>query len=55
VIDHTKWDKTGSATFARVDEVGLVITDEHAPAALVREARALGIDVLQVPAGGDPP
>jgi DeoR/GlpR family transcriptional regulator of sugar metabolism len=50
VIDHTKWDKTGFATFASVDEVGLVITDGLAPAELVREARALGIDVLQVPA-----
>jgi DeoR family transcriptional regulator of aga operon/DeoR family fructose operon transcriptional repressor len=51
VIDHTKWDKTGFATFASVDEVGLVITDGQAPAALVREARARGIEVLQVPAG----
>jgi DeoR/GlpR family transcriptional regulator of sugar metabolism len=51
VIDHTKWDKTGFATFASPDEVGLVITDRGAPPDLVREARTLGIEVLQVSVG----
>jgi DeoR/GlpR family transcriptional regulator of sugar metabolism len=54
VIDHSKWDRTGFATFAGTDEVGLVITDTGAPADLVQEARERGIDVVEVAVGSDP-
>ncbi len=31
VVDATKWDRVGLASFASINEINTVITDEHAP------------------------
>jgi DeoR/GlpR family transcriptional regulator of sugar metabolism len=46
VVDATKWGRVGVASFATLPHVHKVITDTHAPAALVAQVRALGIEVI---------
>jgi DeoR/GlpR family transcriptional regulator of sugar metabolism len=48
VLDATKWGRVGLASFAALDEVNKVITDEHAPADLVQQVRAAGVEVILV-------
>jgi DeoR/GlpR family transcriptional regulator of sugar metabolism len=48
VIDATKWGRVGLASFATLDQINTVITDEHAPAACVADVRAQGVDVIVV-------
>jgi DeoR family transcriptional regulator of aga operon len=48
LIDASKWGRIGPASFARPEEIHIVITDEQSPAALVEKARALGTRVLQI-------
>jgi DeoR/GlpR family transcriptional regulator of sugar metabolism len=48
VLDATKWGHVGLASFARLEEVDRVITDVHAPADLVEQVRALGVEVILV-------
>jgi DeoR family transcriptional regulator of aga operon/DeoR family fructose operon transcriptional repressor len=48
VIDHTKWDRVGVATFCPLERISLIITDTSAPARLVAAARERGVEVLQV-------
>jgi DeoR family transcriptional regulator of aga operon/DeoR family fructose operon transcriptional repressor len=54
VIDHTKWDRVGVATFCALERISLVITDTAAPAELVAGVRARGIEVLQVEPAAPP-
>jgi DeoR/GlpR family transcriptional regulator of sugar metabolism len=48
VLDATKWGQIGVASFARPEEIDTILTDAEAPAALVAEVRAAGIEVLVV-------
>ncbi len=48
VLDATKWGRAGVASFASLDQIHTVITDEHAPPDLVSQARAAGIEVILV-------
>ena len=48
VLDATKWNRVGLASFATVDQIDAVITDMDAPPGAVAQARALGIDVTLV-------
>jgi DeoR family transcriptional regulator of aga operon len=48
VLDTTKWGKVGLVSFARPDEIGIVISDHQAPADLVEQVRASGIEIVLV-------
>jgi DeoR/GlpR family transcriptional regulator of sugar metabolism len=48
LVDHTKWNRTASATFCRTDQLTGIITDEQAPADMVGALRAMGVLVTQV-------
>lgn len=45
VLDSTKWNQIGLASFAALDQIDAVITDADAPAALVQRARDVGIEI----------
>lgn len=45
IVDHTKWERAAFATFCAADQIGLVITDERAPEAMVRALIDRGIEV----------
>jgi DeoR/GlpR family transcriptional regulator of sugar metabolism len=46
VLDATKWGRVGLASFAALDQIHTVITDEYAPPDLVAQVRAAGIAVI---------
>ena len=48
IVDHTKWERAAFATFCPTDQIGLVLTDAAAPAAMVAELRRRKIDVRLV-------
>jgi DeoR/GlpR family transcriptional regulator of sugar metabolism len=48
LLDATKWGQVGLASFARPEEIDLVMTDEHAPDDLVEQVRSVGIEVRLV-------
>jgi DeoR/GlpR family transcriptional regulator of sugar metabolism len=48
VLDATKWGKVGLVSFARLDQIATVITDEDAPPDLVDEVRALNTNIVLV-------
>ena len=48
VLDATKWGRAGVASFASLDQIDAIITDQSAPPDLVAQARAAGVDVLLV-------
>jgi DeoR/GlpR family transcriptional regulator of sugar metabolism len=48
VLDSTKWGRVGLASFAKMDQIDIVITDTLAPADRIAEVRAAGIEVLVV-------
>lgn len=48
VLDATKWGQVGLASFAALNQISTVITDCSAPAGLVGQVRAAGVDVIQV-------
>jgi DeoR/GlpR family transcriptional regulator of sugar metabolism len=48
VLDATKWGRVGLASFADLKTVHCVITDINAPADLIEQVRALGIQVMLV-------
>ena len=48
VVDATKWDRVGLASFAQIQDIDTVITDQHAPPDLVEQVRALGVEVFLV-------
>ena len=52
IVDHTKWERAAFATFCAIDQVGTVLTDPGAPAAMMDALRARGVDVRIVSAAG---
>jgi DeoR family transcriptional regulator of aga operon len=48
LIDATKWGRVGPASFARPEDLHVIITDTQAPVELVEQARFLGTRVTQV-------
>lgn len=48
LVDDSKWGQVAPYTFLRLDQVGRVITNASAPADLVAEVRAKGVDIQQV-------
>jgi DeoR family transcriptional regulator of aga operon len=48
LIDATKWGRVGPASFARPEDLHVIVTDADAPANLIAQARALGTRVIQV-------
>src|SRR4029079_10902982 len=51
IVDHTKWQRVAFATFRRTDDVDAALTDDVAPADMVRALRARGIEVTLIPPG----
>ena len=45
IIDHSKWDQVALATFCSLERIKMIITDGKAPAEMVKQVRAMGIDV----------
>jgi DeoR/GlpR family transcriptional regulator of sugar metabolism len=48
IVDHTKWERAAFATFCASDKVGIVLTDEAAPRAMVQALTDRGVDVRLV-------
>jgi len=48
IFDATKWGRVGFASFAKLEEVDMVVTDQKADAALVAQAFASGVEVIKV-------
>jgi DeoR/GlpR family transcriptional regulator of sugar metabolism len=48
VLDATKWGRVGLASFASLDQIDAVITDQSAPPDLVAQVQAAGVDVRLV-------
>lgn len=48
LLDATKWGRVGLASFAQVEEIDTIITDQEAPPGLVSQLRQLGIEVVVV-------
>jgi DeoR/GlpR family transcriptional regulator of sugar metabolism len=46
IVDSSKWGQVGFASFASIDEVDCVITDEDAPPDMVSTLREAGVDVV---------
>jgi DeoR family transcriptional regulator of aga operon/DeoR family fructose operon transcriptional repressor len=53
IVDHTKWERAAFATFCPIDEISIVLTDEHAPDEMVGALSDRGIKVRLV--GADQP
>jgi len=51
VIDHTKWGRVALSTVCPIERMTLVLPDAQAPAAMVAEVRARGIEVRRAGAG----
>jgi DeoR family transcriptional regulator of aga operon len=48
LTDATKWGRVGPSSFARPHDLHAIITDPGAPPALVEQAIAIGVHVIQV-------
>jgi DeoR/GlpR family transcriptional regulator of sugar metabolism len=48
VLDATKWGQVGLASFARFDQIDKIVTGKEAPADLVQQAQAAGIETILV-------
>ncbi len=48
LIDHTKWNQVALASFCPLEKLSLVVSDKRAPHAMVKQARARGIQVVLV-------
>lgn len=46
IVDSSKWGKVGFASFASIDQVDCVITDEDAPPDMVAALRQAGVNVI---------
>lgn len=46
VLDGSKFGQTGLASFATVDEISCIVTDDRAPVEMVRTFRQRGIEVM---------
>jgi DeoR/GlpR family transcriptional regulator of sugar metabolism len=51
IVDHTKWERSAFATFCATDRIGIFLTDEGAPDAMVRALIDRGVDVRSVSPG----
>jgi DeoR/GlpR family transcriptional regulator of sugar metabolism len=45
ITDGTKWGRVGAASFARLEDLDSIITDDSAPDELVKQVRSMGIDI----------
>lgn len=45
VLDATKWGRVGVASFAALDQIDIIITDQDAPPDLVAQIQAAGVAV----------
>lgn len=56
IVDHTKWERAAFATFCPTDRIGIVLTDDEAPAGMIADLSRRGVDVRVVasPARGRP-
>jgi DeoR/GlpR family transcriptional regulator of sugar metabolism len=50
IVDHTKWERAAFATFCPTDQIGMVLTDDGAPDAMVRALLDRGVQVRLVAA-----
>jgi DeoR/GlpR family transcriptional regulator of sugar metabolism len=50
IVDNTKWERTAFATFCPTDKIDIVLTDDAAPAAMVKAVADRGVDVRLVTA-----
>jgi DeoR/GlpR family transcriptional regulator of sugar metabolism len=48
LIDATKWGRVGPASFARLEDLHIIVTDTNVPSDLVEKACSLGVRVIQV-------
>ena len=48
ILDHTKWGEVGLASFARLNQVDEIITDDRAPADRVEQTQSMGVQVRLV-------
>lgn len=48
LLDSTKWGQVGLASFARPEDIDLIITDSNAPAELLAKIRRLGLEIIVV-------
>ncbi|MDX1521704.1 MAG: DeoR/GlpR family DNA-binding transcription regulator [Anaerolineae bacterium] len=48
VLDATKWGQVGVASFARPDDIDIIITDRTAPTELVERVSGAGVEVVLV-------
>jgi len=48
VLDATKWGRVGVASFAELSTIHCVLTDKEAPAEMVQQVQALGVQVVLV-------
>jgi DeoR/GlpR family transcriptional regulator of sugar metabolism len=46
IVDSSKWGRVGFASFASIDQVDCVISDEGAPPDMVAALREAGVDVI---------
>lgn len=46
IVDHTKWGHVGFVSFASIDQVDCIITDNGAPPDMVAALREAGVDVI---------
>lgn len=48
LIDSSKWNQIALASFCALEQLAAIITDKRAPRAMVEQARARGLQVIQV-------
>jgi DeoR/GlpR family transcriptional regulator of sugar metabolism len=46
LVDSSKWGRVGFVSFASIDQLDCVITDEGAPSSMVAALREAGVDVI---------
>jgi DeoR/GlpR family transcriptional regulator of sugar metabolism len=48
VLDHSKWGRVGLASFARLDQIHQIITNQPIPSEMAEQVRGLGIGLILV-------
>lgn len=48
ILDYTKWGRVAFASFAHIDEIDKIISDDNAPPELVEGFRVRGVEVILV-------
>ncbi len=46
IVDSSKWGQVSFASFASIDQVDCIITDDGAPRDMVAALRASGVEVM---------